>query len=95
MFAEVWDKCNHCMDICRASRGGVSFVWKTLYSDIYFKIYQRLLSIVLKNIAFIDGMMPHIALALHHLVMHDCWQYMWGGKAQSLVSSVRQSWHIN
>lgn len=73
----------------------VSFVWKTLYSDIYFKIYERLLSIVLKNIAFIDGMMPHIALALHHLVMHDCWQYMWGGKAQSLVSSVRQSWHIN
>lgn len=40
----------------------VSFVWKTLYSDIYFKIYQRLLSIVLKNIAFIDGMMPHIGL---------------------------------
>lgn len=37
----------------RGKNGGpvdiVSFVWKTLYSDIYFKI------------ALIDGMMSHIA----------------------------------
>lgn len=49
----------------RGTNGGpvdiVSFVWKTLYLDIYFKIYQRHLSIALKNIAFIDGMMSHIA----------------------------------
>lgn len=53
------------LGVQRWTNGGpvdiVSFVWKTLYSDIYFKIYERLISIVLKNIAFIDGMMPHIA----------------------------------